>query len=282
MGQLAKLKEQAMTMTAMLEQADVIVKSGLMPKEINTKEKVVSVGIFGRSHGLSFEEATIGGQVYVFEAKGGKLCLMVKSEKKLDMMMSRLPGFYYEIITETNDELSVDFHRLMNGNKVTLRITVSVKDPEIVPLLGKDNWKYRKVMLWYTALRRLGNKWPDYKREASVEMVELEEAETAVSDLTETKTVTIDAEFHSVNTETGEATPIEQPQTSIEEAKSSQEQPQEEKAMPTPTQEQENSNLRNYACSGCGKSISSSVASYSVKEFKRTLCMKCQAEEGNK
>lgn len=280
MGSLVKQESTtAVSMVDMLEQADMLVKSGLMPKEINTKEKCVSVAIFGKSHGLTFDEATIGGDVYVFESKG-KLLMMVKSERKLEEMIKKIPGFHYDILIETNERLKVDFFRTMNGYQTKVSFDISTSDKDIAHLLSKDNWKYGKTMLWLTANRRLSLKWPDWKRmDAGQDIASIEVANEAINDLCEDN-------GNIVNRTTGEVVgkvesdPILEAEVVTDAPREPE--PHEMEGYEEPTQSEPATSLfgdeaptTQYKCnhSGCGKAITEKVWKYSLGVYKMALCV---------
>lgn len=125
------------TFEGLLKQAQVLVKSGVLPVEIKTPEAAVAVILMGRELGIPPMQAFRG--IYVVKGKP------TLSAQLMGAMIFRA-GHSYRIDTSTNAECRITFKR-KTGESYTHAFTLA--DASAAGLAGAGTWKtYPKAMLF--------------------------------------------------------------------------------------------------------------------------------------
>lgn len=123
---------------AMREMATTLVKSGFLPKSINTPEKAIAIIITGQEIGLGPMQALRS--IHIIEGKP-----TMGAELMMALALKRVPGGYIKIVECTNDQCVVRAGR-SRGDTADYRFTI--EDAKRAGLLGKSNWKnYPRAML---------------------------------------------------------------------------------------------------------------------------------------
>lgn len=124
--------------TALREQAGAVVRSGFLPKAINTPEKAVALMLAGRELGLGPMQSIRS--LHIIDGKP-----VMSAELMAGLAHRRLPGAMLRIIRSTNEVCEVEAGR--PGQQAT-RFSFTMADAKAAGLLGKDNWrKYPAAML---------------------------------------------------------------------------------------------------------------------------------------
>lgn len=122
---------------AMRDQAQTLVRSGFLPKAVNTPEKAVAIIMTGRELGIPPMQALR--QIHVIEGKP-----TLSAELTAALILSRYPGATWEVLSN-NERCSVTAGR--PGQKATT-ITWTLDDAKRAGLLGKSVWRnYPRAML---------------------------------------------------------------------------------------------------------------------------------------
>jgi len=290
MGALVERKESAvMSLEDMGKQADILISSKILPSNSTTREEIIAKTLIGQEYGIPMMQAQK--EVYTFKGSGGGTETMVKAERILQLCLERIPGFAYNTLVDTEKEVSVEFMRNMNGNNVKRVITSKVTDKSVVHLLGKNNWKYANLMLWYTVCRAMGRTFaPDYKSIIEPRLANINVATTAMEELTnvtpneERETVqhtTTDGKTVEVNgngevldaevvpdTKEDDGYDEELEQQLIDEEQQSQAQPEEGTGSYPMRCHHE----------ACGVDLAQDVYEYSIKNFRKPYCREHQKD----
>lgn len=123
---------------AMQEMAHTLVKSGFLPKSINTPEKAIAIIITGQELGLGPMQALRS--IHIIEGKP-----TMGAELMMALALKRVPGGYLKIVECTNEQCVV---RAGRSKGDTTDYTFTIADAKRAGLLGKSNWKnYPRAML---------------------------------------------------------------------------------------------------------------------------------------
>lgn len=122
----------------MREQAEVLVRSRLLPRAVDTAEKAIAIIQTGRELGIGPMQALRA--IHVIEGKP-----TMSAELMAGLVLARLPGSTLRVASTTNEECTVEASR--HGQEPTL-FRFSMADARAAGLQGKDNWKkYPAAML---------------------------------------------------------------------------------------------------------------------------------------
>lgn len=120
------------------EQAEIFVKSGFLPKAVNTPEKAITIALKGRELGLP--PLTAFAHIHVIEGKP-----TMSAELMLAQLYKHIPGFIANF-TETSNSACIIKAKRPNGEWAEFAFTEA--DAQSAGLLMKPVWKqYRKAML---------------------------------------------------------------------------------------------------------------------------------------
>lgn len=135
------------------EQCSMLVKSGFLPKTVDTTEKAVAIALKGRELGIAPMHAF--SHINVIQ---GKPC--ASAELMLALILRNVPGSKVEIERYEMDGCSLIATR--PGNK-PVRFTFDQGDAKAAGLLGKDNWaKYPRAMYRSRAISEMARSvFPD-------------------------------------------------------------------------------------------------------------------------
>lgn len=123
---------------AMREQADILVKSGFLPPDLNTAEKVIAVLLTGREIGVPPMQAVRG--IHVVNGRPS-----LSAELMLALAYQNIAGFRFKIEMTTNEICKIVASR-PGGDPVTIMFTIG--DAERAGLARGQNWiKYPAAML---------------------------------------------------------------------------------------------------------------------------------------
>jgi hypothetical protein len=142
MSDLPMIRDEALmptTFDGMLKQADVLVKSGLLPVDVKTAQAAVAIMLTGRELGIPPMQAFRS--VYVVKGKPSL------SAQLMGALILRA-GHSYRVIESTNQACAIEFQR--RGDKHIYRHEFSLEDAKIAGLIGSSpTWKaYPKAMLF--------------------------------------------------------------------------------------------------------------------------------------
>ena len=134
--------------------AENILKSGIMPSGLNTREKIKVVLLTGYELGMS----PMRSLSKLFPVNGR--CAQM-AENMTALARERIPGFQLETIH--SDEKSCKLRGSRDGGKTWLDAGWTIEDAKRAGLLGKENWsKYPADMLYARATARLARRlWSD-------------------------------------------------------------------------------------------------------------------------
>lgn len=125
--------------SVMVQQADVLVKSGLLPQSVNNAQKAIAIMMLGQELGIGAWAALNG--VNVIQGKTTvspqlMLALINRSGQLKDME-----------IEETKDACKVTMHR---GSRTPYVYMFTMENAKEMGLAGKDNWKKQPgiMMKW--------------------------------------------------------------------------------------------------------------------------------------
>jgi hypothetical protein len=125
------------TFEGMLKQADILVKSGLLPQEIKTPAAAVAVMLTGRELGIPVMQSFRS--IYVVKGKP------TLSAQLMGALILR-DGHSYKIVTSTNEVCTIEFRR--KSGQVYAH-TFTLEDAKRANLAGSPTWQnYPKAMLF--------------------------------------------------------------------------------------------------------------------------------------
>ena len=139
-NRLTVIEDQAImpqTFEGMMKQADVLVKSGLLPVEIKSPAAAVAIMLTGRE--LSIPPMQAFRSIYVVKGKP------TLSAQLMGALIFRA-GHSYSVVESTNDRCIIEYKR--KGGE-TYRHTFTIEDAERAGLRASPTWKqYPKAMLF--------------------------------------------------------------------------------------------------------------------------------------
>ena len=148
--QLTIQQDQAlmpMTFSGLMAQAEVIFKSGLLPKSVRSPAAAVAIMLTGRELGITPMQSFRS--IYVVDGTP-TLSAQFIAAKLLES------GVTYDVSEMTNERCTIEFAR---GNGMTLTYTYTWQDATNADLAGKRNWRqYPKDMLWSRCMTLGGRK----------------------------------------------------------------------------------------------------------------------------
>lgn len=149
MGELQPYEQKFLLDTSQWEmtwkQCGVLVKSGFLPKSINTIEKCVTIVLMGRELGLAPMTALTNISVI-----NGKPTLEAKL--MLSLVLKAHPNAHYRIVKSNAEVAEVELGR-SKDNAGTFSYTIT--QAKAAGLLNKDNWRnYPTDMLLWRAIAR--------------------------------------------------------------------------------------------------------------------------------
>ena len=138
---------------ALKEQSTMLVKSGFLPKGIDTAEKAIAIAMKGHEMGIPPMQAF--SHIAIVQ---GKPC--ISSELMLAQIYKNVPGAKVDILK--NDETEAIISAKRPGEKATT-FTFTMEDARRANLTGKGTWaQYPKVMLMWRAISMMARtKFPD-------------------------------------------------------------------------------------------------------------------------
>lgn len=120
------------------EQAALVVKTGFLPKAIDTAEKAITIALKGRELGIPPMQAF--SHIHVVNGKPG-----ASAELMLSLIYRNCPGAIVNYVESNDDLCTIDVSR--PGHK-TARFSYSIDEARNAGLLNKDSWqKYAPAML---------------------------------------------------------------------------------------------------------------------------------------
>ena len=132
------------------DQATMLVKSGLLPRAINTPEKAIAIAIKGRELGIPMMQAF--SHIHIIDGKPGS-----SSELILSLITRNCAGSVVDYIEKTDKRCEIEVKR--PGRKPA-RFVFTIEDARRAELLGKDNWKkYPGPMLVARAVAQAGRNY---------------------------------------------------------------------------------------------------------------------------
>jgi len=253
------VKDDQKDFQQLLEKATVLLQSGLLPKEIDTPAKAVTIALAGQEIGIPAMQSLK--EIYVVEGKA-----QFKSELMLQLAMQRIPGFKHEILKYTRDEVIVKFFR---HGIAPFEYGMTLEDAKTSGwVLKKDGgtknqWKTMPDYMLFNRIISFGLKVfaPDYKFTGfEYDIANLETAEQAVKDLTEPIRYEENSNIETIHVDNcvfEETKPIiaEEPE-------------------PSPAKDIK------YFCESayCGVEITKKVHDFSLNKFGKAKCFDCQKD----
>lgn len=142
------------TWSRILKQAAVLVRSGLLPKAVNTPEKAAAIMLKGRELGIPPMEAL--SKLYVVNGD-----VTMAAEEMLVMIYRKHPNAYIKFVRSNSTACEIHAAR-QKGGEVTI-FTYTIEDAIRAGLSKKDNWRcYPKQMLrWRTISDMAKTVFPD-------------------------------------------------------------------------------------------------------------------------
>jgi RecT family len=123
---------------AMLAQAQTLVRSGFLPKAINTAEKALAVMQTGKELGIGAMQSLRA--IHIIDGKP-----TMSAELIAGLVLSRIPGAMLRVVETTEDRCVV--HAARPGHEPT-PFVFTMQDAKQAGIASKDNWrKYPRAML---------------------------------------------------------------------------------------------------------------------------------------
>lgn len=123
---------------AMREQADALVKSGFLPKAVNTPEKAMAIIQTGRELGLGPMQSLRS--IHIIEGKP-----TMSADLIAGLALSKVPGSVLRVAESTDTVCVIKAGRA--GHELTT-FTYTMQDAQRAGLTGKQNWRnYPRAML---------------------------------------------------------------------------------------------------------------------------------------
>lgn len=128
----------AITWQTMKEQATMLVKSGFLPKAVDTAEKAMAIAMKGRELGLPMMQSITS--INVIDGKP-----TISAELMAALVHQRIPGAVLRCVETTNERATYEAGR--PGDKI-LRMSFTWQDAVQAGVTNKNNWKnYPAAML---------------------------------------------------------------------------------------------------------------------------------------
>lgn len=122
----------------MVSQAEMLVKSGFLPKAINTPEKALAVALKGRELGLPMMQSI--SSIHIIDGKP-----TISAELMAALVHQRIQGAVLRCV-ETNDRIAT--YEAGRPNDKILKMSFTWEEAQQAGVTGKDNWKkYPAAML---------------------------------------------------------------------------------------------------------------------------------------
>lgn len=126
------------TWEAMRSQVDVLIKSGFLPKAVDTPEKALAIALKGRELGLPMMQAITS--IHVIDGKP-----TISAELMAALVHQRIPGGILRCV-DTSDKIAT-YEAGRPGDKI-LKMSFTWDEAVRAGVTGKDNWrKYPAAML---------------------------------------------------------------------------------------------------------------------------------------
>ena len=123
---------------AMLAQAQTLVRSGFLPKAINTAEKALAVMQTGKELGIGAMQSLRA--IHIIDGKP-----TMSAELIAGLVLSRIPGAMLRVVETTEERCVV--HAARPGHEPT-PFVFTMQDAKQAGIASKDNWrKYPRAML---------------------------------------------------------------------------------------------------------------------------------------
>ena len=137
-GELMTRDITGQTWEVMKSQATTLVKSGFLPKAVDTPEKALAIAMKGRELGLPMMQSITS--IHVIDGKP-----TISAELMAALVHQRVPGAVLRCI-ETNDRICT-YEAARPGDKI-LKMSFTWDEAVRAGVTGKDNWKkYPAAML---------------------------------------------------------------------------------------------------------------------------------------
>lgn len=137
-NEIVKTDLDMTTWEVMRCQVDVLIKSGFLPKAVDTPEKALAIALKGRELGLPMMQAITS--IHVIDGKP-----TISAELMAALVYQRLSGAILRCI-ETSDKIAT-YEAGRPGDKI-LKMSFTWEEAVRAGLTGKDNWrKYPAAML---------------------------------------------------------------------------------------------------------------------------------------
>lgn len=128
---------------ALREQAAELVRSGFLPRAVNTAEKAIAIIQTGRELGIGPMQALRA--IHIIEGKP-----TMSAELIAGLVLARIPGALLHVAKTTNEECVV---RAARPGQPPTEYRFTIADARAAGIAGKDNWKkYPRAMLRARAL----------------------------------------------------------------------------------------------------------------------------------
>src|SRR3972149_3015217 len=126
------------TWNIMVSQAEMLVKSGFLPKAINTPEKALAIALKGRELGLPMMQSI--SSIHIIDGKP-----TISAELMAALVHQRIQGAVLRCV-ETNDRIAT--YEAGRPNDKILKMSFTWEEAQQAGVTGKDNWrKYPAAML---------------------------------------------------------------------------------------------------------------------------------------
>lgn len=120
------------------EQAQMVVRTGLLPAAIKTPEQAIAVGLKGREMGIPFMHATA--HIHIVQGKP-----TMSAELMLALIYKNCPGAVINYLESNTEICTIEAAR--PGHK-TSTFSYTMKEAQLAGLTGKSSWKqYPAAML---------------------------------------------------------------------------------------------------------------------------------------
>ncbi len=120
------------------EQASIVVKTGFLPKAIDTPEKAIAIALKGREIGVPMMQAF--SHIHIIQGKPS-----ISSELMLALIYKNCPGAVVDYLESTDKKCAIQARRPGHGAMV---FSFTIEEAKNAGLLLKDGWRnYPGAML---------------------------------------------------------------------------------------------------------------------------------------